>query len=54
MIGVLFQQGVPVFADLGRATYNLDVADVKRRITPKTKAIIAVHLTGNPCDLGCT
>lgn len=51
VIGVLYQQGVPVFADLGRGTYNLDVADVARRITPRTKAIIAVHLTGNPCDL---
>ena len=51
VIGVLYQQGVPVFADLGRGTYNLDVADVQRRITPRTKAIIAVHLTGNPCDL---
>jgi dTDP-4-amino-4,6-dideoxygalactose transaminase len=52
VIGVLFQQGVPVFADLGPGTYNLDPADVERRITPKTKAIIAVHLAGNPCDLG--
>jgi perosamine synthetase len=51
VIGVLYQQAVPVFADLGKGTHNLDVADVKRRITPKTKAIIAVHLTGNPCDL---
>jgi perosamine synthetase len=51
VIGVLFQQAVPVFADLGEGTYNLDVKDVERRITPKTKAIIAVHLTGNPCDL---
>jgi len=51
VIGVLYQQAVPVFADLGIATYNLDVADVERRITPKTKAIIAVHLTGNPCDM---
>ncbi len=51
VIGVLYQQAVPVFADLGAGTYNLDVADVERRITSKTKAIIAVHLTGNPCDM---
>jgi perosamine synthetase len=51
VIGVIYQQGVPVFADLGRSTYNLDPADVERRITPRTKAIIAVHLCGNPCDL---
>lgn len=51
VIGVLYQQAVPVFADLGRNTYNLDAADVERRITPKTKAIIAVHLAGNPCDM---
>jgi perosamine synthetase len=51
VIGVIYQQGVPVFADLGASTYNLDPADVERRITPKTRAIIAVHLGGNPCDL---
>jgi perosamine synthetase len=51
VIGVLYQQAVPVFADLGPGTYTLDVADVERRITPKTKAIIAVHLAGNPCEL---
>ena len=51
VIGVLYQQAVPVFADLGEGTYNLDPADVQRRITPKTKAIIAVHLAGNPCDM---
>lgn len=51
VIGVIYQQGVPVFADLGSSTYNLDPADVERRITPKTKAIIAVHLCGNPCDM---
>ncbi|WP_337173588.1 DegT/DnrJ/EryC1/StrS family aminotransferase [Paludisphaera sp.] len=51
VIGVLYQQAVPVFADLGRNTYNLDPADVERRITPRTRAIIAVHLAGNPCDM---
>jgi perosamine synthetase len=50
VIGVIYQQAVPVFADLGASTYNLDPADVERRITPKTRAIIAVHLCGNPCD----
>jgi len=47
----LYQGAVPVFADLGAGNCNLDVDDVRRRITSKTKAIIAVHLTGNPCDM---
>jgi dTDP-4-amino-4,6-dideoxygalactose transaminase len=51
VIGVVYQQGVPVFADLVPDTYNLDPADVERRITPRTKAIIAVHLAGNPCRM---
>jgi dTDP-4-amino-4,6-dideoxygalactose transaminase len=51
VIGVLFQQGVPVFADLKPATYNLDPEDVARKITPRTRAIIAVHLAGNPADV---
>ena len=49
--GILFQQAVPVFADLGAATYNLDPASVAKCITPRTKAILAVHLAGTPCDL---
>jgi len=51
VVGVLFQQGVPVFADLEPNTGCLDPADVERKITPRTKAIIAVHLAGNPCRL---
>ena len=51
IIGIIFQQGVPVFADLEPNTYNLSAADVERRITPKTKAIVAVHLAGNPCNM---
>ena len=51
VIGVLFQLAVPVFADLEPQTGCLDPADVERKITPKTKAIIAVHLAGNPCRL---
>jgi dTDP-4-amino-4,6-dideoxygalactose transaminase len=49
--GVLFQQGVPDFADLGAATYYLDLKSVERAITARTKAIIAAHLAGTPYDL---
>ena len=51
VIGTLFQQAVPVFAELEPRTGCLDPADVARKITPKTRAIIAVHLAGNPCRL---
>jgi dTDP-4-amino-4,6-dideoxygalactose transaminase len=36
----------PVFADIDPATFNIDPADLERRITPRTKAIIPVHLFG--------
>jgi perosamine synthetase len=51
VIGILYQQGVPVFADLDPRTYQLDPAAVRRAITAKTRAIMAVHLAGNACDL---
>jgi dTDP-4-amino-4,6-dideoxygalactose transaminase len=41
----------PVFADIDPATLNLDPADVERRLTPKTKAIMPVHLFGRPAPL---
>jgi dTDP-4-amino-4,6-dideoxygalactose transaminase len=41
----------PVFADIDPATLNLDPADVERRITPRTKAIMPVHLFGRPAPL---
>jgi dTDP-4-amino-4,6-dideoxygalactose transaminase len=42
----------PVFADIDRATLNLDPADVRERITERTKAIMPVHLFGRPAPLG--
>jgi dTDP-4-amino-4,6-dideoxygalactose transaminase len=43
----------PVFADIDPVTLNLDPADVERRITDKTKALMPVHLFGRPApDLG--
>jgi perosamine synthetase len=41
----------PVFADIDPDTFDLDAADVARRITPNTKAILAVHYGGQPADL---
>ncbi len=41
----------PVFAEVDPATYNLDVADVEKRITPRTKAILLVHQIGMPADI---
>jgi dTDP-4-amino-4,6-dideoxygalactose transaminase len=41
----------PVFADIRPDTYNLDPADLTRRVTPRTRAIIAVHLYGLACDM---
>ena len=41
----------PVFCEVDSRTLLLDVADVQRRITPRTKAIVAVHLWGNVCDM---
>lgn len=48
---VSFTGATPVFADVDRHTYNLDPSDVKRRITPRTKAIMPVHLYGRPADM---
>ncbi len=41
----------PVFADISAATFNLDPADALARVTPRTKAIVPVHLFGRPADL---
>ncbi len=42
---------VPVFADVHPETFNLDAADTARRITPRTKAIMPVHLFGQSAEL---
>lgn len=47
----LYCGAVPVFADIDKSTYNIDPKDIERKITDKTKAIIAVHYTGQPCDM---
>lgn len=41
----------PVYVDIEEATFNLDPRLVERAITPRTKAVLPVHLYGHPCDL---
>ena len=48
---VLYCGGKPVFADIDKDTYNIDPAEIKKKITKKTRAIIPVHFAGLPCDM---
>ena len=48
---VLHEGAVPVFADVDPVTYNIDPADAARRVTPRTRAIVPVHLHGLPADM---
>lgn len=47
---IAFAGGIPVLAEIDESL-TLDPADVERRITPRTKAIMPVHMLGNPCDM---
>lgn len=48
---VVYCGATPIFADVDRATCNIDPSDVARRVTPRTKAVIAVHLFGLCADM---
>ncbi len=48
---ILFQGARPVFADIENRTYNLNPESVLERVSPKTKAIVGVHLFGHPFDV---
>ncbi|KPJ61863.1 MAG: hypothetical protein AMS15_05620 [Planctomycetes bacterium DG_23] len=47
LIGILYQNAIPIFADIDPQTFNLDPADVQRKITERTRAIMAIYLFGN-------
>jgi len=49
---ILFQQAIPVFADVDPVSLNVTPETVAARITRRTRAIIATHLFGNPCNVG--
>ena len=41
----------PVFCEVEEATVNIDVGDARRRVTPRTKAVMPVHYAGEACDM---
>jgi dTDP-4-amino-4,6-dideoxygalactose transaminase len=50
-VSVLHNSGIPIFADIDPRTYNIDPADIERKITPRTKALLPVHVHGVPADM---
>ena len=48
---VCYTGAIPVFVDADPKTWNIDVEKIEEKITDKTKAILAVHIFGNPCDM---
>jgi dTDP-4-amino-4,6-dideoxygalactose transaminase len=50
MSSIIYARAIPILAEVDK-TLNLDPKDVRRRITPRTKAIMAVHMLGNPARL---
>ncbi|MBA7501779.1 GDP-perosamine synthase [subsurface metagenome] len=48
---ILHQNLVPVFADVDPRIYNIDPTEIEERITKKTKAVIPVHILGQPADM---
>jgi len=51
IIGVLYQGALPVFCDVLSDSYSYAPADLERKITTRTRAVITVHLTGSPNDM---
>lgn len=48
---VCYTGAMPVFVDADKDTFNIDVKKIEEKITSKTKAIIPVHIFGNPCNM---
>lgn len=48
---ILYCGGTPVFADIDPDTYNIEPDNIRKKVTPQTKALIPVHFAGQPCDM---
>jgi perosamine synthetase len=50
-IAVCYTGATPVFVDADPATWNIDARKIEEKITPRTKAVMPVHIFGNPCAM---
>lgn len=51
ILGILQHNLIPVFVDWDASRFNMDARDIESKITERTRAILVVHLFGNPCDM---
>lgn len=49
---ILYAGATPVFADIDARSYCIDPAQIRARLTDRTRGLIPVHFTGQPCDMG--
>ncbi len=52
VIPILYQNAIPIFADIDPETHTIDPKEIEKNITEKTKAILVVHIYGHPCEMG--
>ena len=48
---IIHQRAKPVFVDIDKSTYNINMDKIEDKITDKTKAIVPVHYAGHPCEM---
>jgi len=48
---IVYNRAKPIFADIDAGTFNIDPGKIREKITHKTKAVVVVHLYGQPCDM---
>jgi perosamine synthetase len=51
VFAIMYTGAKPVLVDSEAETWNIDVSKIEERITPRTKAILPVHIYGHPCDM---
>jgi dTDP-4-amino-4,6-dideoxygalactose transaminase len=50
-VSIVAARGIPVFCEVDKDTYNFDLEDARKKLTSRTRAIMVVHVWGNPCDM---